>query len=39
LLLVSSLRAELPVKHVPTLGVAKKIAAADAEAWKRGSTA
>jgi len=39
LLLVSGLRAQLPVKQVSTLGVAKKIAAAaEAEALKRGST-
>src|ERR1700752_1090075 len=39
LLLASGLRAELPVKQVLTLGVAKKIAAAaEAEANKRGST-
>ena len=39
LLLASGLRAELPVKQVLTLGVAKKIAAAaEAEALKRGST-
>jgi len=39
LLLATGLRAELPVKHVSTLGVAKKIAAAaEAEGVKRGST-
>src|ERR1041385_2224708 len=39
LLLASGLRAELPVKQVLTLGVAKKIAAAaEAEALKRRST-
>ena len=39
LLLATGLRAELPVKQVLTLGVAKKIAAAaEAEALKRGST-
>ena len=39
LLLASGLRAELPIKQVLTLGLAKKIAAAaEAEALKRGST-
>src|SRR5262249_59773301 len=39
LLLAGGLRAELPVKEVLTLSVAKKIAAAaEAEALKRGST-
>lgn len=39
LLLANGLRAELPVKQVLTLGVAKKIAAAaETEALKRGST-
>jgi glc operon protein GlcG len=39
LLLATGLRAELPNKHVSTLGVAKKIAAAaEAEGVKRGST-
>jgi hypothetical protein len=39
LLLAGELPAELPVKQVLTLGVAKKIAAAaEAEALKRGST-
>ena len=39
LLLASGLRAELPVKQVLTLNVAKRIAAAaEAEALKRGST-
>ena len=39
LLLASGIHAELPVKQVLTLGVAKKIAAAaEAEALKRGST-
>jgi glc operon protein GlcG len=39
LVLIGGLRAELPVKQVLTLSVAKKIAAAaEAEALKRGST-
>jgi glc operon protein GlcG len=39
LLLANGVHAELPVKQVLTLGVAKKIAAAaEAEALKRGST-
>ena len=39
LLLANGVHAELPVKQVLTLGVAKKIAAAaEAEALKRGTT-